>query len=151
MMTKLETKNLLRNHTCDSCKWLNINEHVNKDFKIYLNLNEYCTRKVTRNKKIPIPDSRTCEFWQDPNDKYLKFSLSNKEEVKDFFTNGKVFDFDHSRSIEGIELYYAPTKEKIWEQKFDDGPYEFPDSGGSLTMDMSKTTSDIAKKMIMGL
>jgi len=138
--TKIETKNLLRNYTCDSCKWLQTGPWKK----------EYCSRQLDVKEKLPIPKSRTCEFWQDPNNKCLIIALNNKREVKDFFIKGEMFIFTQPGSIEGIEVYYVPTKQKIWEEKFVDGPYEFPDGGGSLKIDMNNMGS-IVDQIVSGL
>jgi len=137
-MNKIETKNLLRNQTCDTCKWLQ-----SPDWK-----NEYCF--VQSGKKLSIPDSRTCEEWCDVHDKYFKLKLQSEKEVRDFFKNGRTFDFKTTDEIEGIEVYYEPTRELIYENKFQDGPYIFSPKGGSLTV-KACLNQDTIEKITMGL
>jgi len=49
-------------------------------------------------------------------------------------TKEKTLKIDRATVIHGVRLYKADTQELIYEQRFSDGPYTFPEVGGSLML-----------------
>jgi hypothetical protein len=60
-------------------------------------------------------------------------ALSSPEEVKDFFENGLTIEITGECEVKGAKIF-GPDRMLIFQQEFKDGPYCFPDKGGSLTI-----------------
>ena len=139
-MVKDVTKNLLRNRTCDNCKWFAISGKIIKK--------TLCV-KTTPAQKIPI--ERTCNLWQDADDKHLKVVMNDKDEVGEFFTKGRKFTINDPCEISGIQLYYGLERKLIYEHEFSDGPYHFPEGGGSLNFDVRGIDPSAVDQLVKGL
>jgi hypothetical protein len=104
MNKKTFIKNLLKNHTCDFCH-----------FKC-------------KNAKLGF----TCERYSLQGEEYIYYMIDSIEEAEKLNGQTLKFDFTHRSRVKGLRLTDAYNK-VLSEITFEDGPYEMPDGGGTIT------------------
>lgn len=105
-MTKTETQNLLKNHTCKTC----LNErHSDPSFR-------YCYKGQEQHE---IPKSQTCDSWIDKYGTYLGLYVHSKEELNELLADGRDIESKENMLIIGIKISYTPTQEVFFSTRFD--------------------------------
>ena len=117
-MNKEITQNLLKDHVCQNCE-----NYLYRESE-----RPYC---FLRKEKEMVYD-RTCTDWIPQG--FLIAAITQKDFEEMMAKKEKTFKIDHATTIEGVRLYKADTQELIYDQRFADGPYTFPEAGGSLTL-----------------
>lgn len=120
-MDKAIAKNLLKNLTCEKCKFR----------CLYGESYEYIKRQS-------IPKIYTCEKFK-PLDGTILYKM-HKEEIRPFNDKKIVFDIVNERCIKKAEIYNQ-ANELIIVYNFDDGPYTFTKAGGTFTLNFSASNN----------
>lgn len=130
-MTKLETQNLLKNHTCKTCYY---ERFFDTAFR-------YCCKGKERHE---IPKSQTCDSWIDANGTYLGLNVHSKEELKELLMDGRDIESKENMLIMGIKINYTPTQKLFFSTKLNTTYVVIPGDTINVTInkDLSKYLYD---------